>query len=139
MDEITLAKLINNCVHLKYKFDGVYAANNFRPLQKDSFQIVNTSPAHHTGTHWVVIARKKGKMIFADPLGNSIQSYILIFTRCSRFYTNICNFSYPIQPTYSNDCGIYCIFIAHVIFSNKFPAKLYIGSYGLRQFITHML
>ena len=43
IDEVELWRLINRCVHLKYKFAGVYTADNF-PLNNDI--------ANQKGTHW---------------------------------------------------------------------------------------
>ena len=43
VDELQLGTLINKCKHLKYKFAGVYAADNFSPnLKNDNFIIVNS-------------------------------------------------------------------------------------------------
>ena len=70
-DEVELWRLINRCVHLKYKFAAVYAADNF-PLFIDcqSFFIVNTDKANQEDTHWVLLVRKKeDDLVFADPLG----------------------------------------------------------------------
>ena len=55
MDEDQIFKLIQQCKHLKHKFNGVYAADNF-PLKMspNSFTIVNASPAASIGTHWLV-------------------------------------------------------------------------------------
>lgn len=139
MDETSLAILLSNCSHLKHKFAGVFAANNFKPLKPNSFQIINESPAYHKGTHWIVMARRGEKIYFADPLGKGIENYPIIFCRCSLMYPNICNFSYPIQPVYTNDCGLYCIYVAHVIFSMYFPKQVYTNPYGLRKFMTHLL
>ena len=35
IDELQLGTLINKCKHLKYKFAGVYAADNFPPQYKE--------------------------------------------------------------------------------------------------------
>jgi hypothetical protein len=140
MDELLLSRMIKQCKHLKFKFDGIFASDNFRRLgHKNSFQIINEKPSDHPGTHWVLLAKKNGKIIFADPLGYSITDYRQIFARCSKFYTNINVFSYAIQPMYTNDCGLYCIYIAHVIFSKQYPKNVYISTHGLTQFVTHFI
>lgn len=137
MDERELQAIINKCKYLKFKFNGVYAANNFPLLIKPfSFQIINASPANHAGTHWLVLCRRGHDIIFADPLGFSMTVYTLLYCRCLQFYNNVIDFSYPIQPINSNLCGMFCIFLAHVILSNQYPHKLVIDVDGLRKFIT---
>ena len=78
MDEDQIFKLIQQCKHLKHKFNGVYAADN-SPLKKSpiSFTIVNASPAASIGKQWVVLAKKHASPIiyFADPLALPIYSY----------------------------------------------------------------
>ena len=78
MDEDQIFKLIQQCKHLKHKFNGVYAADNF-PLKMspNSFTIVNTSPAASIGTHWLVLAKRYASpsIYFADPLALPIYSY----------------------------------------------------------------
>ena len=77
---------IQQCKHLKHKFNGVYAAENF-PLKMspNSFTIVNASPAASIGTHWLVLAKRYaspfiyfGFTNLADPLALAIYSYKLI-------------------------------------------------------------
>ena len=63
IDVVELWRLFNRCVHLKYKFAGVYAEDNF-PLYIDcqSFLIVNSDKANQKGTHWVLLGWKKKMM-----------------------------------------------------------------------------
>ena len=50
IDELQLGTLINKCKHLKYKFAGVYAADNFPlNLKNDNFIIVNSDKATQLG------------------------------------------------------------------------------------------
>ena len=51
IDELQLGTLINKCRLLKYKFAGVYAADNFHlNLKIDNFIIVNSDKATQMGT-----------------------------------------------------------------------------------------
>ena len=60
MDEIQLQDLIQNCKHLKYKFFGVFAADNFPPhIPNNIFMIVNTSKSDSPGTHWIGYATEE--------------------------------------------------------------------------------
>ena len=79
MDEDDINDLIQRCALLKHKFLGVFAANNFpQNLKPNSFLIVNAATAEAFGTHWLLLCQKKeeDQLFFADPLGQSISSYI---------------------------------------------------------------
>ena len=67
MDEDEINNLVQGFKHLKYKFHGVFAADNF-PLQlsQNSFITVNVSTSQSIGTHWILICRRNGFYIFAD-------------------------------------------------------------------------
>ena len=60
IDEAQLGSLINKCKHLKYKFAGVYAADNFPlNLKNDNFIIVNSDKTTQMGTHWLLLCNRK--------------------------------------------------------------------------------
>lgn len=141
MDNYEILKLLDRCPKLKYKFVGVYAADTFPPLPPNTFQIVNASKADHVGTHWILLCRKTSKhLIFADPLGLPVDLYVDIYVRAARFYPVISEYmiQQSIQPISSVKCGLYCIYLAHAIFSNQYPALPMIHEKELEQFIIHM-
>ena len=52
MDEDQIQLQVKKCKHLKFKFRGVYAADNFPlNLQTITFIIVNASRSNSIGTH----------------------------------------------------------------------------------------
>ena len=131
IDEVELWRLINRCVHLKYKFAGVYAADNF-PLYIDcqSFLIVNSDKANQKGTHWILLGRKKDDdLVFADPLGLPIHYYKRVRELIKE----------PLQKLSSDLCGLYCIYIAHYIFSGYYPTIPFISEKELFRFIHHFI
>ena len=72
MDEDDINDLIQKCRKLKYKFLGVFAANNFpQKLHKHSFLIVNVSPSNSPGTHWLLLCDRNNKINFLERLGQS--------------------------------------------------------------------
>ena len=76
MDEDEINNLVQGCKRLKYKFYGVFAADNFPlHLSENSFIIVIVSTFQSIGTHWKLICQRNGKYIFADPLGQNLTSY----------------------------------------------------------------
>ena len=138
MDEDDINDLIQKCRKLKYKFRGVFAANNFpQKLRKNSFLIVNASPSNSPGTHWLLLCNRSNKMIFADPLGQSIFDYRELYRRISD--AQICQFleHEPIQSQNSELCGLFCIYIAHVIFSKRQIVKF--NDIQLLCFALHMM
>ena len=76
MDEDEINKLVQACKLLKYKFQGVFAADSFPVnLSHNSFIIVNVSTSQSIGTRWTLFCRRKGNYIFADPLRQNLASY----------------------------------------------------------------
>ena len=71
MDEDQIYIHIQKCRHLKFKFRGVYAADNYPlNLPVNSFIVVNASRADSIGSHWVMLAKRYAYPVlyFADPL-----------------------------------------------------------------------
>ena len=59
MDEDQIYNQVQKCKYLKYKFRGVYAADNYPlNLTVNSFIIVNASRADSFGTHSVMLAKR---------------------------------------------------------------------------------
>ena len=84
MDEDQIYIQVQKCKHLKYKFRGVYAADNYPlGLPVNSFIIVNASRADSFGTHWVMLAKRYAYPVlyFADPLALPLTTYKDIFAR----------------------------------------------------------
>ena len=121
MDEDHINDLIQKCRKLKYKFCGVFAANNFpQKFPKNSFLIVNASPSNNPGTHWLLLCNRNKKIIFADPLGQSIIAYRDLYRRLSDTNAQICQFleHQPIQSQNSELCGLF-VFILRMLYLVK--------------------
>ena len=147
MDEVELNNLIQKCEKLKFKFVGVFAANNFRlPLPLNKFIIANASKEKSLGSHWLLLYNYNGLYVFADPLGYPLASYKFI-------YENLCksqkvstvfeiNKLQPIQNPSSTSCGLFCVYIAHVINSSNYQLPMTINLLNetdLARFAKHML
>ena len=121
MDEDNLNSLIQRCSELKYKFRGVYAADNFPTnLTDNSFIIVNISTSASIGTHWILLCQRDQKIIFADPLGQTLSSYKHLQSRIvSNFNVNT-YMNYWETNLYRNKpqfCVAYFVFILLILFS----------------------
>lgn len=140
MDERDISELALKCKLLKYKFKGVFAADNFPILPKNSFQVVNASPSTNIGTHWLLFCNKNDVVIFADPLGLNISFYNRVYKRVVTQYQKIIELlkNNPIQPLNSNACGLYCLYLAHCVFNKNYPKVLHITEHDLLLFVKHM-
>ena len=122
MDGDDINALIQRCQKLKHKFRGVFAADNFpSKLKSNTFLIVNASKSQSPGTHWLLICKKSDHLLFADPLGQSLSSYKNIYQRLAKNNVQFHQLleQQRIQSQNSELCGLFCIFIAHLIFDNR--------------------
>ena len=146
MDEIELNSLIQKCQKLKYCFNGVFAADNFSlPLQSNSFIIVNASKQNSLGSHWLLLYNFGGIYVFGDPLGLPLNNYrfILENLRKSNGISTVyeINKLKPLQNPSSNSCGLFCIYIAHILNSSTYDLPMTINLLDeneLSRFLTHM-
>lgn len=141
MDEIAILNLISKCKLLKYKFRGIYPADKFPVnIANNTFVLVNASKSNNQGTHWLLILKKNQEFIFADPLGQGFEQYQNILQRMyltGRHFDRV--ISFPVQPLDSPNCGLYCLYIAHCMFSyNKFYFLPFISETQLFRFVKHM-
>ncbi len=103
------------------EFIGVYSVDNIKkPTSYPSYTIVNFSPLHFPGTHFITIMFiEKGMCIYFDPLNLSfIPSEICEYMEGNSNYIHIIR--YPIQNPLSGFCGLYCI-LAILLHINNLP------------------
>ena len=137
IDELQLDTLINKCKHLKYKFTGVYAADNFPPnLKNGNFILVNSDKATQMGTHLLLLCNRNNKYLFADPLGLPLNNYPHVRDRLSFADLAVTEI---IQAPLQNLCGLYCIYIAHYVFDAEFPIIPCITEQELIRFVKHFI
>ena len=106
MDDIALRQIIDRIPLLKYRYIGSFPSDRVTNLPNDTFAIVNTEPSYMSGEHWVVIAKFKKQLYFADSLGGS------------------CNFlkqdyqkMVPVKlQSHPSVCGFYAIYSAFHLF-----------------------
>lgn len=141
IDELQLATIIKKCKHLKYKFAGVYAADNFPiDVKVNTFIIVNSDKATQMGTHWLLLCNKNKKILFADPLGFPLASYQHVSGRLFFADLNVREIiKTPLQNYDSNLCGLHCIYIAHYVFSGDNILIPYVNEQELLRFANHFI
>ena len=120
MDEDKTFNLTLEPGHLMFKFNGVYAADNFAlNMPTNSFAVFNASPASSPGSHWVVLGKRYDYPIiyFADPLALPIYSYKHITDRFRQNSTDSIikdlmedrrDWNKPLQSANSQMCGLHC-------------------------------
>ena len=141
MDEQELFEKLSRCKHLKYKFFGVFAADNFPvQLRKDSFVIINASCSYTAGSHWLLFLNRSGEHFFVDPLGESLEQYDIIYRRILKKHSSIIQIArgISIQHQSSNLCGLYCVHLAHLLFKGQKLEYVLVNDYQLRLFANHM-
>ena len=141
---------MKKCKHLKFKFRGVHAADNYLlNLQTNTFIIVNASRSNSFGTHWVVLAKRYAYPIiyFADPLALPLTTYKDIFIRLQQckdleIMMDIMEHRRDIQSTLQSSdsqlCGLFCIYIVHYFYSEKFPFIPDVNELELLAYVKHM-
>ena len=86
IDELGLWRVVNKRAHLKFKFEGVYSADNFPVMLRENiFVIVNSDNSEKYGTHWLLYCKRQNGYCFGDPLGvylfNLTRTFPVVWTR----------------------------------------------------------
>ena len=71
MDDIALRQSNDRIPLLKYWYLGSFPSDLVPMLPNDTFANVKTEPSYMSGEHWVMIAKFKQHLYFADSLGGS--------------------------------------------------------------------
>ena len=143
MDNLQIMELVNLCKHLKSHFRDIFPADFpcSSVLKIDNtFIIMNASTSDQPGTHWLLFAQTGGQIIFADPLGKILYDYPLVYKNMRRIIHegNQLLSRKLIQSADSVLCGLYCIYVAHVIITNIFPIGFKLNDHDLIRFAKHV-
>ena len=141
MDEQQIFNIVSKCKHLKYKFSGIYAADNYPvDFSKNTFIIVNTSNSDSVGELWIVLAKINSDeaIYYTDSFGFPTETYKNVYERI-KYYACINVMTHQLQSINSELCGLYCIYIAHFIFSNKYNHIPIVNDLEVLNFVKHML
>ena len=140
MDSTAILLQTMKCRYLRHRFVGVFSADTFPiPLDDNTFIIVNSENSDEEGKHWLLICNKGGIYLFGDPLGLRLDAYKKVNKRLT--YADFsCQelIQKPLQPPTSNLCALYCIYIAHYVFSGYYPVIPLIDDERLLRFVKHL-
>ena len=83
----------------------------------------------------------ENKFYMADPLGIPIQNYQILYSRLIQFYNEVTQVLKlkPVQNQNSKLCGLFCIYLAHVMFGYEYPLLLNMNDNDLIRFANHLL
>ena len=91
------------------------------------------------GTYRLLLCNRNNRIFFEDPLGQLIIAYRDLYIRLSDTNAQICQFleHKPIQSQNSELYGLFCIYIADVIISERQIVKT--NDIQLLRFALHMM
>ena len=101
MDNVSLQQIINRIPLLKHRYRGSFASDCVPTLDNDTFAIKNTQPSNIQGEHWIMIAKSRQIMYFADSLGRKKYSFF------KQHYEQMMPESLQSHPSV---CGFYTIY-----------------------------
>ena len=69
MDNASLQQIISRISLLKYRYRGSFMYDYVPTPAIDTFATINRQPNNMQGEHWIMIAKSRQKLFFADTLG----------------------------------------------------------------------
>ena len=131
MDNQQLLHVVNRFPHLKFKYLGSFpAVLRPRNLPTNRFCIINTDPSTLPGSHWILLADKKGKLFFGDSMGEVLEKYDI------RTKSNL---GLLVQEKLQDSkiCGLYAIYVSHMLFSQV--SSKHLNDFYILQFFADVL
>ena len=104
MDNFALQQVINRNPLLKFRYLGSFPSDYVPTLDNDTFAIINTQPSNMQSEHWIMIAKFRHKLSFADYLGCKGYSFLN-----NQNYKQMMPAPLQSQPSV---CGFYTIYAA---------------------------
>ena len=107
MVNVSLQRVFNRIPLLKYRYRGSFPSDYVPTLDNDTFAIINTQPSNMQGEHWILIAKSRHKLYFADSLGRKKYSFL------KQNYEQMMPES---LQSHSSLCGFFTIYAAFRLF-----------------------
>ena len=76
MDNVSLQQIIKRIPLLKYRYRGAFPSDYVPTLDNDTFAIINMQPSNMQGEPWIMIAKSRQILYFADSLGRKKYSFL---------------------------------------------------------------
>ena len=113
MDNFALQQFINRFLLLKFRYLGSFPSDYVPTLDNDNFAIINTQPSNMQDEHWILIAKFRHELYFADSPGCKGYSFLN-----NKHYKQV--MPAPLQ-SHPSICGFYTLYAAFHLF--KFRQK----------------
>ena len=99
-----------------------------------------TPNSDSVGEHWILLAKINSDeaIYYADPFGFPTETYKNVYKRI-KYYACVNVMTHQLQSINSELCGLYCIYIAHFIFNNKYNHIPIVNDLEVFKFVKHML
>ena len=68
IDNVSQQELFNCIPLLKYRYRGPFHSDYVPTLDNDTFAFINTQPSNMQGEHWIMIAKSRQILYFAETL-----------------------------------------------------------------------
>ena len=130
MDNISVQQLINRIPLLKYRYRGSFPSDYNPTLDKDTFANINTQPSDQQGEHWIMIAKSRQILYFADSLGRKKYSFL------KQHYEQM--MPEPLQ-SHRSVCGFYTIYAAFHLFKFRQEEITGVHNVNVLSFISNYM
>ena len=130
MDNFALQQIINRIPLLKFRYLGSFLSDGVPTLDNDTFAIINTQPSNMQVEHWIMIAKFRHELYFADSLGCKGYSFL------KQHYKQM--MPAPLQ-SHPSVCGIYTIYAAFHIFKFQQEEITEVHDVNVLSFISNFM
>ena len=107
MESVSLQQTINFIPLLKYRYRDTFPSDFVPTLDNDTFAIIYKQPSNMQGEHWLMIAKSRQILSFADSFGHKKHSFL------KQQYEQM--MPEPLQ-SHPSVCGFYTIYAAFHLF-----------------------
>ena len=122
MDNFALQQIIKRILLLKFRYFGSFLSDYIPTLDNDTFAIIITQPSNMRSEHWIMIAKFRHELYFADSLG--CEGYSFFNNNSNQHYKQMMPAPLQSHPSVS---GFYEIYTAFHVF--KFRQEEITGVY----------
>ena len=130
MASFALQQIINRIPLLKFQYLGSFHSDYVPTLDNDTFAIINTQPSNMQGEHWIMIAKSREKLYFADSFGRKTYSFF------KQQYEQM--MPEPLQ-SHPSVCGFYTIYAAFHLFTFRQEKIRGVHDVNLHSFISNYM
>ena len=129
MDIFALQQIINRIPLLHFRYLGSFPSDYAPTLDNDTSAIINTQPSNMQGEHWIIIAKFRHELYFADTLGCKGYSFLN-----NQHYKQM--MPAPLQ-SHPSVCGLYTKYVAFHLFKFRHEEITRVHDINVLSFISN--